>query len=106
VGSFGNLRTGDRRPWVRLAILRAGGRPWVRFVILRTTGGRPWVRFVIFASAQLAAIKRAICIWPIFVPAGATGRMRSSDVMGNMGEMPRLRDVNGVATSPQSSKPV
>jgi hypothetical protein len=34
-------------------------------------------------------------IRPIFVPAGATAAMRRSDVMGNIGEIPRQRDVNG-----------
>ena len=37
-------------------------------------------------------------IWPIFVPAREMGGMRSSDVMDNIGEMPRHGDVNGRRT--------
>jgi hypothetical protein len=40
-------------------------------------------------------------IWPIFVRTGATGGLRSSDVMGNIGEIPRQRGVNGCAATPR-----
>ena len=42
-------------------------------------------------------------IWPIFARARATGGMCSRDVMGNIGEILRQRDVNGCAALAKTS---
>jgi hypothetical protein len=50
--------------------------------------------------AQVATTTRAINIRPILAPVQATGGMRSSDVMDNIGEKSRAGDVNASPRRP------
>ena len=65
--------------------------------------GRPWVRFVFWRARNLRVFGERYDIRPIFVPTGATGGMRSSDVMGNVGGLPFQRAVNGRGGLPKLS---
>jgi hypothetical protein len=47
------------------------------------------------SPGNLRRLDRCFDIWTIFVRAAAAGRMCGSDVMGDIGEIPRRRDVTG-----------
>jgi hypothetical protein len=46
-------------------------------------------------TSQLATINGRFDIWTIFVRAMAAGGIRGSDVLVNIGEIPRRKDVTG-----------